>query len=128
MEQARRQRLADPTGTKRAADTSLEKLKAESSEPPVPQITATSSTEPVAEALQTTREDVLSSLGDPSLHPLQHIYNAACEDRLNPTEVRVKDHGSWDGRWPYPQERNGMLTNGLDFLGLVGMMIWLKMT
>ena len=108
MEQARRQRLADPTGTKRAADTSLERLKAESSEPPVPQpdeppvITATSSTEPVAEALQTTREDVLSSLGDPSLHPLQHIYNAACEDRLNPTEVRVKDHGSWDGRWPLP--------------------------
>jgi hypothetical protein len=90
MEQARRQRLADPTGTKRAADTSLERLKAESSEPPVPQpdeppvITATSSTEPVAEALQTTREDVLSSLGDPTLHPLQHIYNAACEDRLNP--------------------------------------------
>ncbi|CAL1128158.1 unnamed protein product [Cladocopium goreaui] len=108
MEQARRQRLADPTGTKRAADTSLERLKAESSEPPVPQpdeppvITATSSTEPAAEALQTTREDVLSSLGDPSLHPLQHIYNAACEDRLNPTEVRVKDHGSWDGRWPLP--------------------------
>ncbi|CAL1132431.1 unnamed protein product, partial [Cladocopium goreaui] len=108
MEQAQRQRLADPTGTKRAADTSLERLKAESSEPPDPQpdeppvITATSSTEPVAEALQTTREDVLSSLGDPPLHPLQHIYNAACEDRLNPTEVRVKDHGSWDGRWPLP--------------------------
>ena len=108
MEQAQRQRLAEPAGTKRAADTSLERLKAESSEPPDPQpdgppvITATSSNEPAAEALQTTREDVLSSLGDPSLHPLQHIYNAACEDRLNPTEVRVKDHGSWDGRWPLP--------------------------
>ena len=108
MEQAQRQRLAEPAGTKRAADTSLERLKAESSEPPDPQpdgppvITATSTNEPVAEALQTTREDVLSSLGDPSLHPLQHIYNAACEDRLNPTEARVKDHGSWDGRWPLP--------------------------
>ena len=33
--------------------------------------------------------------------------------------------GMADGR--YPQERNGMFTNGLDFLGLVGMMIWLKM-
>ena len=64
-------------------------------------IPATSSAEPAGEVMQTAREDVLSSLGEPTLHSLQHIYNVAYQDRLNPTEVRMKDHGSWDGRWPF---------------------------
>ena len=56
----------------------------------------------VMDVLTIDKEGVLASLGDPSAHPLMHVYHGACLDRSDPLGSQVEDHGSWHGQWPLP--------------------------
>ena len=66
-----------------------------------------------ADALVVSKEDIFASLGDPSVHPLVHIYHGACLDRMRPLESRVNDHGSWHGRWHLPSRSEWETRSGL---------------
>ena len=107
----RAQRL-DAVGTKRAAELDSSEFRdsqasAFEQAPPVEEPSQT------ADALVVSKEDIFASLGDPSVHPLVHIYHGACLDRMRPLESRVNDHGSWHGRWHLPSRSEWETRSGL---------------
>ena len=99
----RAQRLDAAAGVKRPAEIGASDYKDTQD---VADGGAASAVEPsrVADALLVSKEDIFASLGDPSVHPLVHIHNGACLDRLRPLESCVNDHGSWHGRWHLPSQ------------------------
>ena len=97
-----RARLMDAAaGVKRAAEVGTEELRA-----PDDAVRERGHEGLVSEVchdvLALSKDQVIKSLGDPSLHPLVHVYNQACLDRSDPLSCRIDDHGSWDGRWCLP--------------------------
>ena len=100
------QRLSDASGSKRPAEVPADALRAgEEPETPVP----AAPDGRLFDANVVSKEDVLASLGDADVHPLVHLYHQACIDRQQPLECMVKDHGSWDGRWPMPSRSEWQL-------------------
>lgn len=71
---------------------------------PVPSEEVVNLTAAENETLTLAREELQSIVDtdDGMSHPLIKIQALAELDKLNPSDTKVVDHGSWDGRWPLP--------------------------
>jgi hypothetical protein len=107
----RAQRL-DASGVKRAAELDSSEFR-DSQASAFEQAPPVEEPSQAADALVVSKEDIFASLGDPSVHPLVHIYDGACLDRIRPLESRVNDHGSWHGRWHLPSRSEWETRSGL---------------
>lgn len=106
-------------GQKRSAEVDVDTLRvADGEEPAAPSQLVVDPTDPpeapvipvssgesevVQDVLALDREEVIDLANShEDIHPLQRLQAVAALDRLNPETHRVKDHGTWDGRWPLP--------------------------
>ena len=101
-------KMPDPAGIKRPSEVTAEQLRSTASaaasadsvvpaEVPVPE-------DPAFEAMEVSKHQHALDLSQSSQHPLVQIFEAARQDRRQPLEAHVPDHGSWDGRWPLPSK------------------------
>eukprot|EP00435_Cladocopium_sp_Y103_P018581 s757_g4.t1 len=89
-------------GEKRPPDVAIEELYQQTSD-------ARGSEDPLpgagpSEALQLDANEVLeaASMLTSGVHPLLQLQALAELDRRDPDRVKLKDHGTWDGRWACP--------------------------
>ncbi|CAK8991083.1 unnamed protein product [Durusdinium trenchii] len=91
--------------SKRPAELDAERLREEALQPdpvaPTPAQPPDEVPDEASEALRVTHE-VMEMEAYANVHPLRQIQIMAEQDRLNPLEARVRDHGTWRGNWPLP--------------------------
>ncbi|CAK9111467.1 unnamed protein product, partial [Durusdinium trenchii] len=91
--------------SKRPAELDAERLREEALQPdpvaPTPVQPPDEVPDEASEALRVTHE-VMEMEAYANVHPLRQIQIMAEQDRLNPLEARVRDHGTWRGNWPLP--------------------------
>ncbi|CAK8991008.1 unnamed protein product [Durusdinium trenchii] len=91
--------------SKRPAELDAERLREEALQPdpvaPTPAQPQDEVPDEASEALRVTHE-VMEMEAYANVHPLRQIQIMAEQDRLNPLEARVRDHGTWRGNWPLP--------------------------
>lgn len=94
--------------TKRVAEAPVDDLRQDAEAEPSggAVLESGASVDPLQEALTLTREDVVDMAfqRNASAHPLIQVQALAAFDRAHPEQAVVRDHGSWDGRWPLPMQ------------------------
>ena len=94
--------------TKRVAEAPVDDLRQDAEAEPSggAVLESGASVDPLQEALTLTREDVVDMAfqRNASAHPLIQVQALAAFDRAHPGQAVVRDHGSWDGRWPLPMQ------------------------
>ena len=84
-------------GQKRTAEVPLEQLAR--------QMTGTamsSESVPAFDALVLSHEEMLHCEEQPGVHPLRLLRHDVAQERQDPLEHVVRDHGTWKGYWPLP--------------------------
>ena len=118
----RAQRL-DASGVKRAAELDSSEFR-DSQASAFEQAPPVEEPSQAADALVVSKEDIFASLGDPSVHPLVHIYHGGLlgpHTSFGKPRGMIMALGMADGI--YPPDRSGRLAAALDFRGRLGVMM-----
>lgn len=93
-------------GHKRVAEMSLEQLQEAAAATPRMEGTA-----PSANTFEATEMNIEDG-GEH--HPLRKLCELVAEDRKNPEEAEVHDHGTWKGTWPLPSRSQWQAVKAVD--------------